>query len=251
MVIAKPSILIICFLLCLWIGAEAIKVLNVRWMPVRFVRVEGNFQYISKAAIKNKILPLVTTSLFAANIQSIQAATMAMPWVKQVKIKRIWPDTIDIRVYEQQPTARWREDSLLNIHGEVFKPKEMKQFSSLLRIDGPDGYEKRLFEIIQGLQAALADQSLGLQEFSVSERRSWKLQLNNGMELQLGKVEPLQKFQRLLKTLPVLAASSIDILDKIRKVDMRYPNGFAITWKPGVELDLIDALKKEQIRQNT
>ena len=248
---AKLVIFIIFVVVALGAGAEAVKTMSARLMPIRSVRVEGNFQYISKAAIKNTLLPLVTTGLFAADIQAIQTTTIAMPWVDEVKVKRIWPDTIGVRIYEQQPVVRWGADSLLNVRGGIFKPGEIEKFSFLPRIGGPEGSEKRLLGIMQELQLALASQSLELREFIVSERRSWTLMLANNMELQLGRLEQLQKFRLLMKTLPILAQTGINGFEKIKKVDMRYPNGFAITWKPGMAIEWQDAIEIEQTRKKT
>ncbi|MDO9240562.1 MAG: cell division protein FtsQ, partial [Methylicorpusculum sp.] len=52
---------------------------------------------------------------------------------------------------------------------------------------------------------------------------------------QLGGKEQLRAFQRFLKTLSLLNQGQIE---SIAKVDLRYPNGYAVTWKPGVpEID--------------
>jgi cell division protein FtsQ len=251
MFIAKSAVFVAFVIVTLWGAAEAVKKMSFRLMPIRHVRVQGSFKYINKVSIKNKLLPFVTTGLFAADIQAIKAETGAMPWVDNVKIKRIWPDTIGVSIYEQQPIARWGAESLLNVRGEIFKPEEIEKFSFLPGIDGPEGSEKRLSEVMHGLQLALEDQSLELREFSVSERRSWKLQLTNDMELQLGRLDQLQKFQRLMKTLPILAQTGINGFEKIKKVDMRYPNGFAVTWKPGMAAEWQDAIESEQTRNKT
>ena len=248
---AKLAIFIVLAVATLWAGAEAVETLCIRLMPIRSVRVEGNFQYISQEAIKHKLLPLVTTGLFAADIQAIQGTTIAMPWVEEVKVKRIWPDTIDIRIYEQQPAARWQDDSLLNVRGDIFKPDDIKEFGYMPRIDGPAGLEKKLFETMQRLQLTLLEQSLELREFIVSERRSWKLILANDMELQLGRIDQLKKFERLMNTLPILAQTGVNGFEKIKKVDMRYPNGFAVTWKPGMATEWQDAIEAEQARKKT
>ena len=251
MFLAKVTVFIVFLIVSLWAGTEAVKRMSIHLMPIRHVRIESGFQNIDKVAIKNKLLPLVKTGLFATDIQAIQAETIAMPWVEDVKVKRIWPDTIAVRIYEQLPSARWGADSLLNIRGEIFKPKEIEKLSFLPLINGPEGTEKKLFEIMSGLQLALEDQSLELREFNVSERRSWKLLLTNDMELQLGQLDQLQKFQRLMKTLPVLAQIGINGFEKIKKVDMRYPNGFAVTWKPGMATEWQDAIEAEKARKKT
>lgn len=202
-------------------------------MPIRHVRIEGRFRYLGRDEVREALLPAVKTDFFSADVQVIHRATVTIPWVETAEIKRVWPDAIDIRIEEQTPVVRWGDKSLLNERGEPFTPRLTEELQRLPLIMGPQGYERRLLEIMLGLKQALAEQSLELTTFRVTERRSWKLILANGMEVELGRQKPLKNFQRLLKVLPVLGQERVAA---IAKVDMRYPNGFAVVWKPGVEV---------------
>jgi cell division protein FtsQ len=202
-------------------------------MPIRHIRIEGRFQYLSRDEVKTALLPVVKTDFFSANVHAIDRAAEAMPWAVSADVKRVWPDAVDIRIEEQKPVARWGDNSLLNERGEPFSPVITEELRRLPLIVGPRGYERRLLEIMLGLKQSLAEQALGLTAFYVSERRSWKLLLANGMEIELGRQKPLKNFQRLLKVLPVLGKEKIAA---VAKVDMRYPNGFAVTWKPGTTI---------------
>lgn len=198
-------------------------------MPIRHVRIEGRFRYLDRDEVKKALLPVVMTDFFSADVQAIHRATEAMPWVETAEVKRVWPDAIDIRIEEQTPVMRWSDKSLLNERGERFSPTITEELQRLPLISGPQGYERRLLEIMLGLRQALAAQMLELTAFYVTERRSWKLLLANGMEVELGRQKPLKNFQRLLKVLPVLGKERIAA---VAKIDMRYPNGFAVIWKP-------------------
>ena len=86
-----------------------------------------------------------------------------------------------------------------------------------------------------GIKTALADHSMKLAEFSVNERGAWKIKLANELEILLGRNEQLKKLQRFLKTLTVLDQEQFL---QIERVDLRYPNGYAVSWKPGTaEID--------------
>lgn len=199
------------------------------FLPIRYVRIEGVFQHTSKESIKKVLLPLVMTDFFSVDMQVIQQAVMQLPWLKKATVKRIWPDAIDIKVTEQIPAVRWGEQSLLNPNGELFTPESVAEFQNLPLIMGPKGYEARLLEIMRGLEVALADRSMHLAEFKVNERRSWEIVLQNGIVIKLGRNGQLKNFQRFLKTLDLLGRDKIEV---IAQVDLRYPNGYAITWKP-------------------
>jgi cell division protein FtsQ len=197
-------------------------------VPIRYVRIEGVFQYISKDTIKKTLLPYVLTDFFSVDVQAIDKAALQLPWIKSVSVKRVWPDAIDIKVYEQYPAVRWGDKSLLNLNGALFTPDNAAQFKNLPLLQGPKGYEVRLLEIMKGLEIELADRALHLVEFKVNERRAWDIVLQNGIEIKLGRNGQLKNFQRFLKTLDLLGQ---DKVAAIAKVDLRYPNGFSITWK--------------------
>lgn len=218
-------------------------------MPVRHVRIEGRFRYLERGEVRQVLLPVVKTDFFSADVQAIYRTTTTIPWVETAEVKRVWPDAIDIRIEEQTPVVRWGDKSLLNERGEPFSPAMTEELLRLPLIVGPKGYERRLLEIMLGLQQELAEQSLALTAFNVSERRSWKLLLDNGMEVELGRQKPLKNFQRLLKVLPVLGQEKIAA---IARVDMRYPNGFAVVWKHGAVVswpEKTDAKKKIAVKK--
>lgn len=204
-------------------------------LPIKYVRTEGVFQYLGKNEIKAALQPLVMTGFFDADMQAIQAAVSTLPWVDTVTVKRIWPDAIDIKVHEKKPYARWGKNSLITERGVIFTPKNIDQFQKLTVVMGPELQQVKVLEIMKGIKTALADQSMELVEFSVNDRWAWKVKLATGLEILLGRNEQLKKLQRFLKTLTVLKQ---EYFDAMAIIDLRYPNGFAVSWKPGTaEID--------------
>jgi cell division protein FtsQ len=198
-------------------------------MPIRYVRATGVFQYLSKDDVKTALQPLVATNFFSADMQALQQAVASLPWVASVTVKRVWPDAIDIRVNERKPYVRWSVDSLLNERGERFSPKNVYLFKRLPLLNGPEQQEKKVLEIMKGIRTELADYSLALAEFNVNDRWSWQIKLASGLEIKLGRNEQLKRLQRFLKTLAVLGQERVN---SMATVDLRYPNGYAVAWKP-------------------
>jgi cell division protein FtsQ len=102
-------------------------------------------------------------------------------------------------------------------------------------VTGPELQQVKVLEIMKGIKTALADQSMELAEFNVNDRWAWNIKLATGLEILLGRNEQLKKLQRFLKTLAVLKQEQVDVM---AVVDLRYPNGYAVSWKPGTaEID--------------
>lgn len=200
--------------------------------PIRYVRVGGEFQYIKKEAIKEKISPLLNTGYFWVDLPAIQQAVMSLPWVDKVLVQRVWPNRLELKVYEQTPVVRWRENELLNARSEVFKPLNIDGFKVLPVLNTPDGLQKEYLLTMQGMKRALLKHDLELAEFRVNKRLSWFIRLKNGMQIQLGRVEPLEKFKQLIQTLTVLGKK----VNQIAHIDMRYPNGYAVNWQKNTKI---------------
>jgi len=201
-------------------------------LPIRYVRTEGVFQYLSKDEIKAALMPLVTASIFDADMQLIHETVAKLAWVKNASVERVWPDTIDIKVHERKAFVRWGQKGLLTEYGELFTPSNVDQFQSLLLVEGPKQQEAKTLEIMKGVNTALEDQALELAEFSVNDREAWKIKLKTGLEILLGRTGHLEKLQRFLDTFPVLGQEKVAAM---QVVDLRYPNGYAVSWKPDSE----------------
>lgn len=216
----------------IWLNGYKIKRYGNEVMPIKYVRTEGVFQYLSKDEIKTVLLPLVKTGIMGADMQAIHDAVAKLPWVETVSVKRVWPDAIDIRVHERKPYARWGKNSLINEQGVIFTPNNIKQFQALTLLTGPETQQQKTLEIMKGVKTALADQALEMAEFEINNRGSWKIKLATGMEILLGRNDQLKKLQRFLKTLAVLGQERVQAMSV---VDLRYPNGYAVSWRPGSE----------------
>ena len=221
-------------LVAAWFGWARLNNQDAISKPIRYVKIEGAFQYIDKDKLKQLLTPEMKRGFYHADMNVIHQMISHLALVDDVDVKRVWPDAVYIKVTEQKPVVRWGKDALLNNEGDVLKPDNIEPFKNLPLVTGPEGQEKKLLEIMKGVYIVLRDKSMQLAEFHVNERRAWRIKLANGMEMQLGRKAPLESMQRFLKTMDELGEAQ---LAAIETVDTRYPNGYAITWKPGTNID--------------
>lgn len=122
---------------------------------------------------------------------------------------------------------------MLNEQGEVFRPLNIDRFQTLPVLYAPNEQRLALLEVMHGISVSLMDEGLYLTEFRVNERQSWLLSMENGLVIQLGRLQPLEKFSQLMKALIV---SGGELVNKMVYVDMRYPNGYAVRWRENEKL---------------
>lgn len=202
------------------------------YLPMNYVRIEGAIWNLEPEAFKRALLPYTQGGYFSADLQEIETEAKRFAWVDKVRIARAWPDTLIIRVEEQQPVARWEHDSLLNDRGERFTPPSVAAYQDLPGLSGPEGQEKLVLGTLRALNARLESRRMRIEALSLSKRRAWVAQLAGGMEIVFGHQDPLAAMERLLSYLPRLGE---DRVADIQKLDLRYPNGFAVIWKPPQE----------------
>jgi cell division protein FtsQ len=122
----------------LLIGLVWLAGYGVKRIPIKYVRTEGVFQYLSKDEIKTALQPLVTTGFFDADMQAIHQAVSELTWVDTVTVKRVWPHAIDIKIREKKPYVRWGQQRLISARGEIITPKNIDQFKTLPILQGPE-----------------------------------------------------------------------------------------------------------------
>ncbi len=233
----SASFIFISFLtaVIIWQAWLEVKAQGADWLPVKYVRIEGAFQFIAKEQVKDALRDHVMNGFYNVDIQQVQQSVMNLPWSDRVIVKRVWPDAINVVITEQTPVVRWGDDALLNNRAEVFKPAKIKDFTGLPLLLGPEGYQQRMLETMKTILPVLQANNMELASFEINERRAWKLKLNNEMELNAGRNQPLEKIQRFLKTIALLGQEQIA---GIAVVDLRYSNGYALKWKQGeAEID--------------
>jgi cell division protein FtsQ len=209
------------------LGFAGMKVLDPSTLPIRSVSVAGNFEHLSPSSLQQRVGDVVRGGFFNVNVDTIQQVLLQEPWIREVSVKRIWPDRITVNIREQTAVARWSDNGLLNSASEIFYPAPETFPESLPVVSGPENTTILVMENLEKIQQILPV-GLSLQQLHLSERRSWELKLTNGPVIRLGKTDILNRMTRLLEYFPV---DQLEVAGNIEYIDMRYTNGFAIRWQ--------------------
>ena len=197
-------------------------------LPIKKIHALGTFTHINEEMLRQVVAKTVRGGYFTVNVDEVQQAVQAIPWVAQDSVRRVWPDTLAIDVTEQQTEAEWAKGGLVNPHGVLFFPERNTYPKGLPVFDGPIGAERNLTEAYQMAKAIIEPLQLQIQEIHMDSRRAINLKLSNGIEVVLGREETrtrLERFARVYRKLLVQRANDI------ARVDMRYSNGLAVGWR--------------------
>jgi len=197
-------------------------------LPLRVVEVTGEFTYLDHAAIEKQVASAINGGFFDVDLQRIRREVSGMPWVEQVSVRRVWPDTLQMHVSEQVPIAYWNEDALLNLAGEIFRPQSMPELDSLPQLSGQDARAPQVVAFYLQLQARLMDESLRVDRIRLNPRGEWLVEFRNGLSLMLGREDIARRQQAFLDLYPQLLAK---MPRRPERIDMRYEHGFAVRWQ--------------------
>ncbi|WP_413111108.1 cell division protein FtsQ/DivIB [Thaumasiovibrio sp. DFM-14] len=206
----------------------------IQWMtdanrlPLANLIVQGELTYLATDDVREAILQVGDLGSFMTqDVTEIQTAIEALPWVSSAAVRKQWPDTLKIYLVEHKPLARWHGDALLNHYGEVFVARS-DALDSLVMLAGPEGSSHTVMEQWKAVQQRLEPYGLIVTDVALNSRRSWRIELENGIRLELGRRSIMERIERFLTLYPELLNS-----DKgIEYVDLRYDTGAAVGWTP-------------------
>ena len=196
-------------------------------LPIQSVKIEGEFDFLDKGKLKDKAIPVVNGGFFNVDLPEVRNALVGLPWVEDVSVRRQWPDKLLVRVIEKKPVVLWGNKGVVSAKGELFEPA-IKPIVKLPHLTGPQGQHKVMLQELARMQAWLLETGLYIEKMELNARRSWTLIMTTGMELRLGRK---QMHERLNRFVSVYKDTLETQKRKIKHIDMRYTNGFAVAWK--------------------
>ena len=239
----SAGLLVVAGLLMSW--GVYYAVVTSQLFPLRVVRVQGiqgELSRLSQAQIDQALAGRVNGNFFGLDLDAVRATLSALPWVRKIAVRRSWPDRLDVVIEEHVALARWGNDRLVNIQGEVFEgDADDAQRSALPLLFGPAASERQVSERYRTFKNILAPLGAELEPRQVllSGRYAWRLRLSNGLIVELGREAsqdatpaPGQGQVAVTERLSRFAAVYPQTLGRLKRrldyVDLRYPNGFAL-----------------------
>lgn len=210
---------------CAYLGAAALDVLLDR--PVERLVVEGPFQRVTPVQIEAALAPELGEGFLSLDLESLRQRVQALPWIDTARLRRAWPDALIVRVTEHRAAARWGDRGLMNERGELFAERPEHAFPELPKLSGPEGSERTVASFYLELSEPLAAAHLEVDSLTLDERGAWRLTLETGQEVRLGRRDVEQRADRFFS---IVAPALANDLERIEYVDLRYTNGFAVGW---------------------
>ena len=200
--------------------------------PILHVNIEGQFRNIKTKHLEVLVTPYLQHGFFNIDMEAIHSTLLTEPWVHSVNIRRLWPAGLRIIVKEKQAIAIWSKEALLSYEGELFRPSLETFHEGLINLAGPVGTEKLVLSQLHAVQPYLESTGLKITKLTLTDRRSWLVDVDSGMKLILGQAVDLNPLERFVKAYSKLTA---EYKHNIAQADLRYTNGFSVRWLTGID----------------
>lgn len=200
---------------------------NPAFFPLQVVRIQGEFRYLDPGRIEPVLDEhLVNSGFFNLDLPQLQALCLALPWVAEAHVRRVWPNAVHITLVEQVPLARWGDANpvaWINADGELFQPTQTVALDLPVLV-GPEDQAAELVALLQQIRTSLSGSGLDLRRLQRHPPGSWTVQLHPELTILLSQHQPLQRWRDFIQIYPQLPKPA-------RRIDLRYRQGFAVLFK--------------------
>lgn len=198
--------------------------------PVTAIAIAGEMPYTTRVDIENAIEQVNLGNFFNVDVNDVQQKVAKLPWVYSVSVRKKWPDELKIYVVDQKPIAHWNGDFLINKNGKAFQADVTRLNEKLPAFFGPEGSEKLALENFENLNKLLDFSQLAIDELVLTERFAWQLTLDDGVTINLGRDNRVERIQRFMDVYPQIKSKK-KAGQQVDYVDLRYDTGLAVGWK--------------------
>ena len=208
--------------------------------PVRVVKVEGQLAESEAAQIRRRIGRVLESRLLTMDVAQLRERVMELSWPGEVSVRKVWPDTVVVRVSRRTVVARWADAGYLTPAGEIVStpngPVDVPEFDCAL---SSPREAMEIYRYLQGMATGvglvirrLSENEIGEWRLEFAERPDWRISgpggAKTGPVVMLGADRLRERMQRFLVAWSRLLGQRAGEVDY---VDLRYGNGIAVRWR--------------------
>jgi len=240
----------------LGLAGASLWVLRHPWFSIAAITVRGDLGHNNAMTLRTNVMPHLAGNFFTLNLDSTREAFEAVPWVRKAVIWREFPNRLTVQLQEHQPVAYWGAEGdtrMLNNFGEVFDTAGTDMdVDDLPRLNGPQDQPTQMLAMYRALFPLFQTMDATLDRLELSERGSWRAQLNwpvpQNMDtvVELGRgtqAEVVERTRRFTRSATQVTAQYTRSPHSIESADLRHGNGYALRLRGVTTVMAADAAK--------
>ena len=189
-----------------------------------------NYQYVNlnitgtknveKESIESKLQKYFKSSIFLLPLEKINEDLQDNNWIKSVKLKTNYKDTLNINIIEHKPFAIYsynKKKFFFDINGKIIdQVKNNHDFDLNLLVFEGNSSNLNAKSIINVLQNLNFQKKFKITQLVFINKRRWNIFINNRNKLMLSETDPkksLENFIKIEKNLSKAELNNIKIFD--------------------------------------
>ncbi|MDP2759202.1 MAG: cell division protein FtsQ/DivIB [Sideroxyarcus sp.] len=206
----------------LWFGMN--YTLRLPAFALRTVELTTAPGHVTVAQLRS-VVDQVQGNFFTIDLQRTRQSLEQLPWVRQASVRRRFPWALQVVLEEHVALASWNGSELVNTYGEVFHAETDERLPAFA---GEAHNSRQIAQTYAGMNRQLQPLQRHIARIALSPRLAWRLELDDGLQVALGREAVSERLARFVRVYP----SSVAAMPGVRRVDLRYRDGFA-TYVPG------------------
>ncbi len=196
-------------------------------LPIRSIQLAGSFEYLDQAEIEQALQPFIGQGFFSLDIHQMQRVLHDKSWTDSVSVRRVWPDRLRVTITEKKPVARWDERHLLSDRARVYEA-DSAAFGHLPLVYSASHRPEWALRQYHALSARFGSVDERVVALHIDSRGALDVELINGLKIKLGRQDVERRIDRLVS---IYQQQILPRREQIQRLDLRYSNGFAVSWK--------------------
>lgn len=207
------------FLLSIFVAIQFLARVD---LPIKQISIIGEYQHIDKEQVDLIANEYIEGNFFLINLDQTRHAFKKLAWVREIAIRKKFPDTLEVTIEEHKPIARWGRVGLVNSYGEIFNAASQEELPSFI---GYETFVKEMTLKFMEMNKILSKELMQVGTITLSERLSWEVITDNQVRVILGKDNIIKKLNLFTNNYQNILA---ELKNRIEYVDLRYKDGFSV-----------------------
>lgn len=182
--------------------------------------------YVSKQDLINKVDKLSSKEWFDVNTESIEKYFQSFKGVDYTLVKKVWPSTLVIYLYDHKPIAYWNNNKILLDNMDIITPQVFSYDGELPYIESnDDDSQDYVYQVYQELNNIAKQNNTKIVKVYY-QGNQFSLLFDNNIKVILGS-------KKLRSRLELFFNSYQKVKDyqSAEYFDMRYSDGFAVKYR--------------------
>jgi cell division protein FtsQ len=203
--------------------------------------IHGDVSHNSVATIRANAMPGLIGNFFTMNLRKSQQAFESVPWVRHAVVQRVWPNRLRVQLEEHRAAAIWSPDDLVsgggtieveklvNTFGEVFEANLGDvEDQNLMILRGPQNATVQMLDMARAMTPVWMNLQATVEELALSGRGSWRVRLDTGAVLELGRGSTQEVLARCEQFVATVGHLTQRYQRPVEYADLRHRDGYAL-----------------------